>query len=64
MKTGAIVKTLVRQLLEILDVTGRDVRPEFQDHIALRGFDDGDFVICGSTHIRKKVQGKTVADLM
>ena len=39
-ETGAVVKTLVRQFLEILDVAGRDVRPEFEDHFALGGFDD------------------------
>ena len=45
MKAGAVVKALFRQFLEILDVSGRDVRPEFDDHVAFGGFDDGNFAL-------------------
>src|SRR5688572_30409357 len=42
-KTGAVVKPLLRQFLKILDVARRNVRPEFEDHLALGGVDDCDF---------------------
>jgi hypothetical protein len=42
-ETSAIVKTLNRQLLEILDVAGRDVRPEFKDHFTGIGGKNGNF---------------------
>ena len=44
MKRRAIVKTIPGQLLEILDRLRRDIRPEFHNHLARGGFDDGYFV--------------------
>ncbi len=44
MKTGAIVKSFFREGFKILHRLWRNVRPEFQDHFALRGFDDCNFV--------------------
>jgi hypothetical protein len=50
-KTGAVVKALFGERLEILDGLGRDLGPEFDDHFAFGGVDDGDFVgVCGSAH--------------
>ena len=50
-KTGAVVKALVGERLEILDGLGRDVGPEFDDHRAFGGGDDGDFVgVSGVAH--------------
>ena len=43
MKGRAIVKSLFGERLEILDGLGRDVRPEFGDHFAFGGVDDGSF---------------------
>jgi hypothetical protein len=42
-ETSAVVKALERQLLEILDVAGRDVWPEFKDHFAGTGGKNGNF---------------------
>jgi hypothetical protein len=48
METCAIVKAFIRQLLEIFNMTRRNVRPEFEDHFAFGGFKNGDFF--GSVH--------------
>src|SRR5690349_1412838 len=44
MKSRAVVESLIRECLEILDGFWRDVRPEFQCHLAGGGFDDRHFV--------------------
>jgi hypothetical protein len=44
MEGGAIVEALAGKLFEILDGPRRDVRPKLDDHFALGGFDNGDFV--------------------
>src|SRR5580698_3824988 len=41
---GAVVKSLVGQRLEILDSFRGDICPQFNDHFAHVGFDDGNFV--------------------
>jgi hypothetical protein len=33
-ETGSIVKTFFREVGEIFDVTGRDIRPKFENHFA------------------------------
>ncbi len=42
-ETRAIVESLLRQGLEVLDGFGGDVRPKLNDHVARRGADDGYF---------------------
>ena len=42
-KRRAVVETLFRQLLEILDVSGCNVRPEFEGHFAGTGGKNGNF---------------------
>ena len=42
-KQRAVVKALFGELLEILDMSGRNVRPEFKDHFAGTGVKDGNF---------------------
>src|SRR5437660_39131 len=44
MKRSAVVKALLRQLLEILDGVWRDVGPEFDHHLAHCGFNYCDFI--------------------
>jgi hypothetical protein len=43
METSAVVKALERQFLEIFDMAGRDVRPEFKDHFAGSSGKNGNF---------------------
>ena len=50
-KTGAVVKTFLGEGLEILDRLRGDVRPEFDDHVAFGGFDDGYFSDGSIAHI-------------
>ncbi len=42
-KAGAVVKTRFGQLLEILDMPRRNIRPEFENHFTFGGADDRDF---------------------
>ena len=44
MERGAVVEPLAGELLEVLDVAGGDVGPELDDHLAVAGVDEGDFV--------------------
>ncbi len=44
MKRRAVVESLGGKGLEIFNGFRRDVRPEFNHHLARRGFDDGHFV--------------------
>ena len=43
-KAGAVVESLLRERLEILDRLRGDVRPKLNDHFAFGGLDDGDFL--------------------
>ena len=43
MKAGAVVKALPGELLEIFDVAGRNIRPEFDNHFACAGVKNGNF---------------------
>src|SRR5262245_39772852 len=43
MKARAVVETLFGELLEILHMARRNVRPEFEDHFALGSIDNGNF---------------------
>jgi len=47
MKGGAVIKPLPGELQEIPDGSGRDIRPEFDGHVAVVGLEDGCFNGCG-----------------
>jgi hypothetical protein len=54
MERRAIVEPLTGELLEVLDGLGGHVRPEFQDHAALGGFEDSDVVVgLGGAHVQR-----------
>ena len=43
-KTGAVVKAFLGELLEVFDMARREVRVKLQHHGAFAGFDDGYFL--------------------
>jgi len=45
MKTGAVIKGVIRQLLEILNRLGRNIRPELNHHLAPGGANHGNFLV-------------------
>jgi hypothetical protein len=54
MESGAVVKLLIRELLEILHGLWRDFGPERESHFTIGSFDDGVFRCgFGGTHGRR-----------
>src|SRR5664280_1380362 len=58
METGAIIKTVAGEFLEVGDGGGRDVRPELDDHRAFSRVDDRNFA--GADGVRRLIDGRSV----
>src|SRR5262245_21955437 len=65
MEACPIVEAFVSKLLEVLDMSRRNIRPEFEDHFALGRFDNGNLAHrkCLSYFLSLSA-GRMIADLM